>query len=67
VIAPAQGGYHVNGRETNGDSMIVDPWGGIMNRLSRGPGVVVAAIDPAYQASVRTSLPALEHRCLYPQ
>lgn len=38
-----------------------------MNRLSRGPGVVVAAIDPAYQASVRTSLPALEHRCLYPQ
>lgn len=66
VIAPAQGGYHVNGRETNGDSMIVDPWGGIMNRLSRGPGVVVAAIDPAYQASVRTSLPALEHRCLYP-
>jgi predicted amidohydrolase len=27
VIASAQGGYHVNGRETHGNSMIVDPWG----------------------------------------
>jgi nitrilase len=27
VIAPAQGGYHVNGRETHGHTMIVDPWG----------------------------------------
>ena len=27
VIAPAQGGYHVSGRETHGNTMIVDPWG----------------------------------------
>ena len=32
VIAPAQGGYHVNGRETHGDSMIVDPWGVVLDR-----------------------------------
>lgn len=64
LIAPAQGGFHVNGRETNGDSMIVDPWGVIIDRLPRGPGVVVAEIDRAYQSSVRASLPALEHRCL---
>lgn len=54
----------MNGRETNGDSMIVDPWGVIIDRLPRGPGVVVAEIDRAYQSSVRASLPALEHRCL---
>ena len=66
VIAPAQGGFHVNGRETNGDSMIVDPWGVVIDRLARGPGVVVATLDRAYQSSVRASLPALEHRCLYP-
>ncbi|SFQ08669.1 nitrilase [Nitrosomonas cryotolerans] len=65
VIAPAQGGYHVNGRETNGDSMIVDPWGGIMSRLPRGHGVVVATLDPEYQASLRASLPALDHRSLH--
>jgi len=66
VIAPAQGGFHVSGRETNGDSMIVDPWGVVIDRLARGPGVVVAMLDHAYQSSVRASLPALEHRCLYP-
>ena len=42
VLAPAQGGYHLNGRETHGDSMIVDPWGVVLDRLPRGSGVVVA-------------------------
>lgn len=65
VIAPGQGGYHVNGRETNGDSMIVDPWGTVISRLPRGAGVVLATIDPEYQASLRVNLPALDHRCLY--
>lgn len=64
VIAPAQGGYHVNGRETHGDSMIVDPWGVVLDRLPRGSGVVVASINPAYQRSLRGSLPALNHRTL---
>ena len=64
VIAPAQGGYHVNGRETHGDSMIVDPWGVILDRLPRGSGVVVAGINPNYQKTVRMSLPALSHRTL---
>jgi len=65
VIAPAQGGYHVNGRETNGDSMIVDPWGVVMDRLPRGSGAVIATLNKERQASLRASLPALEHRCLY--
>ena len=64
VIAPAQGGYHVNGRETHGDSMIVDPWGVVLDRLPRGSGVVVAGINPQYQQTVRKSLPALTHRAL---
>lgn len=62
VIAPAQGGYHLSGRETHGDSMIVDPWGVVLDRLPRGSGVVIANINPAYQASLRMSLPALKHR-----
>ncbi len=65
VIAPAQGGYHVNGRETHGDSMIVDPWGVVLDRLPRGAGVVIANINPEYQASLRKSLPALNHRTLH--
>lgn len=65
VIAAAQGGYHVNGRETHGHSMIVDPWGRVLDVLSRGSGVVVAEINPSYQASLRASLPALTHRTLF--
>ena len=64
VIAPAQGGYHLSGRETHGDSMIVDPWGVVLDRLSRGSGVAIANINPAYQASLRKSLPALKHRII---
>jgi len=64
VLAPAQGGYHVNGRETHGDSMIVDPWGVILDRLPRGSGVVVAGVNPHYQQTVRKSLPALLNRTI---
>lgn len=64
VIAPAQGGYHLSGRETHGDTMIVDPWGNILDRLPRGSGVVTAGINRTYQESLRKSLPALRHRTL---
>jgi nitrilase len=62
VIASAQGGYHVNGRETHGNSMIVGPWGGILDRLPRGSGLVIAEVNPSYQTSLRSGLPALTHR-----
>jgi len=38
----------------------------VMERLPRGSGAVVATIDPGYQASLRTNLPALDHRILQP-
>jgi nitrilase len=64
VLAPAQGGYHLSGRETHGHSMIVDPWGAVLDRLPRGSGVVVAGVNPTYQAELRKSLPALRHRTI---
>ncbi|TAJ78361.1 MAG: carbon-nitrogen hydrolase family protein [Gallionellaceae bacterium] len=63
-IAAAQGGYHVNGRQTHGHSMVVDPWGRVLDELNQGSGVIVAEINPGYQASLRSSLPALSHRTL---
>jgi len=65
VLAPAQGGYHASGRETHGDSMIVDPWGVVLDRLPRGSGVVIASMNLDYQASLRKSLPALSHRTVF--
>ncbi|HKT74980.1 MAG TPA: carbon-nitrogen hydrolase family protein [Steroidobacteraceae bacterium] len=68
VVAPAQSGFHANGRETYGDSMIVDFWGRVAQRLPRGRGCVVAEVDRERQAQARASFPALQHRaaCLGP-
>jgi len=65
VLAPAQGGYHASGRETHGNSMIVDPWGVVQDRLPRGSGVVIASVNTGYQTSLRNSLPALQHRTIH--
>ncbi|GAB4359730.1 MAG: carbon-nitrogen hydrolase family protein [Gammaproteobacteria bacterium] len=64
VIAAAQGGYHINGRETHGDSMIVDPWGVVLDRLPRGSGVVVADLDLPRLAHTRRLFPTVNHRRL---
>ncbi|HET7757658.1 MAG TPA: carbon-nitrogen hydrolase family protein [Steroidobacteraceae bacterium] len=62
VIAPAQSGFHPSGRETYGDTMIVDYWGRILQRVPRGRGCALAEVDLARQAAVRASFPALQHR-----
>jgi len=62
VVAPAQSGFHPSGRETYGDSMIVDYWGRVLQRLPRGRGCAVVDLDLERQASVRASFPALAHR-----
>jgi len=64
LIAPNQGGYHINGRESYGHSMIVDPWGGIVDCLASGSGVVVAEVDHSVITRVRKNFPVLEHRRL---
>lgn len=64
IIAPDQGGYHINGRETHGDSMIIDPWGVVLNRLPHGTGVVVSNIDLQMLRETRKNFPVLEHKRL---
>ncbi len=64
VVAPDQGGYHLNGRETYGHSMIVDPWGTVLNSLARGPGVVCADIELGRLQSARRNFPSIAHRRL---
>lgn len=64
VAAANQGGYHVNGRETYGHSMIVDPWGVVLDSMTQGAGFVNAEIDLIKLQSVRTTFPVLQHRRL---
>jgi len=65
VVAAAQWGRHPNGRETWGDSMVIEPWGKVVDRRRSGSGVVVADIDLARQARVRRQFPAVSHRKPY--
>jgi len=64
VVASAQGGYHASGRETHGDSIIVDPWGEVKDRLARGSGFVIADLDLDKINSTRKQFPVLQHRKL---
>ena len=62
VIAANQGGRNTETRMTWGHSMIIDPWGDILGRMEKGPGVVCADIDPGRVRELRRQFPALEHR-----
>lgn len=64
VVAAAQGGEHDNGRRTWGQSLIVDPWGGVLGEQAQGPAVVMAEVDADRLRAVRLQLPALDHGVL---
>src|SRR5271165_1019254 len=64
VVAPAQSGTHTSGRETYGDTLIVDYWGQVLARLPKGAGVIAAEFDLAKQIETRGRFPALENRKL---
>jgi len=64
VMAPAQGGTHENGRRTWGHSMVIDPWGEVLDCCEEGPGMAIADLDVQRLAQVRLQLPALAHRRL---
>lgn len=60
VIAPAQGGFHEDGRGTWGRSIVVGPWGEVVAGLDHDePGVLLAELDPGAVAKARAAIPAL--------
>lgn len=68
IAAPATWGKHLDGkgapRFTYGHSLICDPWGTIVARVSDGIGWTTARIDPAVTTRVRRDMPVLDHRRL---
>jgi len=63
VLAPAQGGHHVDGRKTWGRTMVVAPWGDIAGVLDHDqPGVLEITIDPKDVADARARIPAWRQR-----
>lgn len=61
VLAPDQGGTHVNGRSTYGHSLIISPWGEILAEAEPGPGMILADLDRTKQAEMRRTFPVLQH------
>ena len=67
VLAAAQSGTHPGGRRTWGHSMLVGPWGDVLDVRPEGAGVVAGIVEPPVIADVRSKLPALRHRTLAPR
>jgi predicted amidohydrolase len=60
VLAPAQGGFHEDGRGTYGHSMIIAPWGEVLAEADGDePGVIVADLDLNAVAKARGAIPSL--------
>ncbi len=59
VLAPAQCGMHVPGRETYGHSLIVDPWGRVVGDGGTESGIVVADLDLGEVDEARRKVPSL--------
>ena len=64
VVAAAQGGRHNEKRETWGHSMIIDPWGNVLDCLEKGEGIALAAIDIDYLNDIRARMPVREQQKL---
>lgn len=64
VIGAGQGGVHNERRETYGHSMIIDPWGRVLDVLGSGEGIVVADIDLPGLHELRRKMPVFSHRRL---
>lgn len=61
VVAPAQVGRHSAGRQSHGETAVVDPWGTVVERLPRRRGCLLADIDLDRVERVRRGLPCLRH------
>jgi predicted amidohydrolase len=61
VVAPAQVGKHSVDRRSHGETVVVDPWGVVVERKLRGQGWIEAQIDLAQLDRVRRGLPCLQH------
>lgn len=64
VLASAQGGVHQNQRRTWGHSMLIDPWGDVIEDLPEGEGFISGVLCKDKLNEVRSKLPALAHRKL---
>ncbi|TCP30348.1 carbon-nitrogen hydrolase family protein [Sphingomonas sp. BK235] len=66
AAAAQWGGYMTPAgeRQSFGQSMIVDPWGAVVARVSDGTGFASAHVDPVLMERVRSSIPVAANKAL---
>lgn len=62
ILASNQWGQHDDKRRTFGHSMVISPWGEVLNQLTQGQGVVCADIDSAEIDRIRREMPIANHQ-----
>lgn len=62
LIAANQGGRHPCGRETYGHSMVISPWGEVLEELGNEPGLANASFCKSVIDELRASMPVLSHQ-----
>lgn len=61
LVAANQGGEHANGRQTYGHSVILSPWGKVLNMIRHGEGIVQASPDNEELQKIRRNMPVSQH------
>ena len=62
VLGANQCGQHGPRRSTYGHSMLVDPWGTVVDSLGDAPGALVAELDLATMNELRQRMPVQQHQ-----
>ncbi len=65
VIAANQGGTHLNGRQTYGNSAIYSPWGVLLDVIEYQAGFVIAKSDPTLQQHIQRTINVQQQRKLF--
>ncbi len=60
ILAPAQQGIHPDGRKTFGHTIVIDPWGRIINECNNKENIIISEIDINKVYSARNSIPSLK-------
>lgn len=64
VVAAAQAGQHNEKRASYGHTLIVDPWGTILDEIPADEGLAMAEIDLDLIDETRLRMPCLQHQVL---
>ena len=61
IVAVGQGGIHPCGRRTWGHSMVIDPWGRVIQQLDQKPDTLLVEIDLGQIEPLKRDMPIQSH------